>query len=95
MKRVQGWDLTDEACVVCPVCAFTFDRMHYLGDYKAPFYVCPCCAETDMRGALSSLVAAVHAACETCESGYVLSHITDRLRAALAAASVVLEPKKA
>lgn len=49
------WDTEDSVdCVVCPVCAFTFDARHVTDSTGE--YDCPVCAETRLRDALTAMV---------------------------------------
>lgn len=53
-SEIQAADWVEEAgvtCVVCPVCAFTFDATHMVPDTTA--YSCPACAEIELAKALA------------------------------------------
>lgn len=54
-EREQGVE-----CVVCPVCAFTFDADHE-NDTPEGGYTCPLCVEIDLRVKLGALCAAASA----------------------------------
>ena len=44
------WVTVTANCVVCPVCAFTFDASHTdSGDDDLSGYTCPCCTEQKTR----------------------------------------------